>query len=88
MNRMNRYIIREGIVWLALIGLTVFGFYNSGTNEPAVAYLVLIVGLVKFFLIFFDFMEMRHAHQLWKVGMTVFMLLLVGAVAFSICEFG
>ncbi|MFW2390158.1 MAG: cytochrome C oxidase subunit IV family protein [Polyangiales bacterium] len=84
MSRMNRYIIREGIIWLALVGLTVFGFYNSGTNGPGVAYLVLTIGLVKFFLIFFDFMEMRHAHPLWKLGMTVFMLLLVTAVGFSI----
>lgn len=84
MSSMNRFIVREGIVWLALIGLTVFGFYNSGANGPGVAYLVLIIGLVKFFLIFFDFMEMRHAHQLWKLGMTVFMLLVVGAVALSV----
>jgi hypothetical protein len=81
---MKQFIFREGIVWLALVGLTVFGFYNAGTNGPDVAYLVLIVGLTKFFLIFFDFMEMRHAHRLWKLGMTAFMLLVVGAVALSV----
>lgn len=81
---MKHFVIREGLVWLALVGLTVFGFYNSGGGGQNVAYLVLGVGLAKFFLIFFDFMEMKHAHRVWTVTMTLFMLLMVGAISLGL----
>jgi len=81
---MKSFVIREGFVWLALVGLTVLAFYNAGGDGRGVAYVALIVGLVKFFLIFFDFMEMKHANRLWKVGMTVFISLIVGAISLSL----
>jgi heme/copper-type cytochrome/quinol oxidase subunit 3 len=69
---------------LALVVLTVFGFYNSSAPGPTVAYVVLAIGVTKFFLIFMDFMEMKHAHAAWKVAMTLFMLVLFGAISFSL----
>ncbi|MGB5350195.1 MAG: cytochrome C oxidase subunit IV family protein [Polyangiales bacterium] len=81
---MKSFIIREGFVWLTLVGLTVLAFYNAGGDGRSVAYVALIVGLLKFFLIFFDFMEMKHANRLWKIGMTVFMSLIVGAISLSL----
>jgi hypothetical protein len=66
---MKSFIIKEGAVWLALVALTVVGFYNAGMKGRSVAYLVLAIGLAKFFLIFFDFMEMKHAHRVWQVSM-------------------
>jgi hypothetical protein len=32
----------------------------------------------------FDFMEMKHAHPVWQVAMTLFMVLLFGTISFSI----
>ena len=81
---MKSFIIKEGTVWLSLILLTVFGFYNSGAPGRYVAYVVLAIGLAKFFLIFFDFMEMKHAHLAWKAAMTLFMVLLFGVISFSL----
>ncbi len=81
---MKSFIIREGAVWLALVVLTVFGFYNSSAPGPTVAYVVLAIGVTKFFLIFMDFMEMKHAHAAWMVAMTLFMLVLFGAISFSL----
>ena len=81
---MKSFIIKEGAVWLSLILLTVFGFYNSGAPGRYVAYVVLAIGLAKFFLIFFDFMEMRHAHRGWQASMCLFMLVLFGAISFSL----
>jgi hypothetical protein len=81
---MKSFVIKEGAVWLALVVLTVFGFYNSGAPGRYVAYLVLAIGLAKFFLIFFDFMEMKHAHPVWKAAMTLFMVLLFGTISFSL----
>jgi hypothetical protein len=34
--------------------------------------------------IFFDFMEMKHAHRGWQAAMTLFVLLIIGAVSFSL----
>jgi len=62
---------------------TVVGFYNASAQGPRVAYLVLAIGLVKFFLIFFDFMEMKHAHRVWQASMTLFTLVLFAAISIS-----
>ena len=81
---MKNFVIKEGGVWLTLVVLTVFGFYNYDTQRSHVAYIVLAVGFTKFFLIFFDFMEMKHAHLAWKAAMTLFMVLLFGIISFSL----
>lgn len=38
-------------------------------------------GLAKFSLIFLDFMEMKHAHRVWRLAMGVFLLVLFAAIA-------
>jgi inner membrane protein involved in colicin E2 resistance len=81
---MKSFVIKEGIVWLTLVVLTLVGFYNSATPGRSVAYVVLAIGLTKFFLIFFDFMEMKHAHPIWQISMTLFMLLLFATISFSL----
>jgi hypothetical protein len=81
---MKSLVIKEGIVWLTLVVLTLVGFYNSATPGRSVAYVVLAIGLAKFFLIFFDFMEMKHAHRIWQLSMSLFMLLLFAAISLSL----
>jgi heme/copper-type cytochrome/quinol oxidase subunit 4 len=81
---MKSFIIKEGAVWVALVALTVAGFYNASTQARTVAYLVLAIGVAKFFLIFLDFMEMKHAHRAWQVAMTLLMLVIFGAISFSL----
>ena len=81
---MKSFVIKEGAVWLTLVVLTVFGFYNYDTQGSNVAYIVLAVGFTKFFLIFFDFMEMKHAHRVWQVAMTLFVLVLFAAMSLSL----
>jgi hypothetical protein len=44
------------------VALTLFGFLNYEAHGRGVAHVVLGGGLTKFFVIFFDFMEMKHAH--------------------------
>ena len=80
---MKSFVIKAGFVWLALVALTLFGFFNYEVGGSSVAYIVLAVGLTKFALIFFDFMEMKHAHRVWQASMTLFMLALVAAISFS-----
>ncbi len=81
---MKSFAIKEGAVWLALLVLTVFGFYNYDAQGSNVAYIVLAVGFTKFFLIFFHFMEMKHAHRIWQVSMTLFALVLFAAMSLSL----
>jgi len=81
---MRSFAIKEGAVWLALVVLTVFGFYNYDAQGSNVAYIVLAVGFTKFFLIFFYFMEMKHAHRVWQVSMTLFVFVLFAAMSFSV----
>jgi hypothetical protein len=81
---MKSFVIKEGWVWLALVALTLFGFFNYEARGPSVAYVVLAAGVGKFFLIFFDFMEMKHSHRAWQVAMTLFLLVLFGAISFSL----
>ena len=80
---MKSFIIKEGAVWIALVALTVVGFYNASAQGHRVAYLVLAIGLAKFFLIFFDFMEMKYAHRVWQASMTLFTLVLFAAISIS-----
>ena len=81
---MKSFVIKEGAVWLTLVVLTVVGFYNYEGQGSNVAYIVLAVGLTKFFLIFFDFMEMKHAHRVWQISMVLFVAVLFGAISFSV----
>lgn len=81
---MKSFIIKSSIVWLALVVLTVVGVYNAGMSSRGGAYLVLAIGFIKFSLIFFDFMEMKHAHRAWKALMILYVLVLFGALAFWI----
>lgn len=77
---MKNLAVREGIVWLALVVLTLVGFFNYERGGPGAAYVVLGAGLVKFFLIFYDFMEMKYAHRIWLLAMGVFLVTLFGAI--------
>ena len=81
---MKRLVTREGIVWLALIALTLVGFFNYEPRGSRGACVVLGAGLVKFFLIFYDFMEMRHANRVWLVAMSLFVLALSAAIAVAL----
>jgi heme/copper-type cytochrome/quinol oxidase subunit 4 len=81
---MKSFIIKEGWTWLALVALTLFGFLNYEAQGRSVAFVVLAVGLAKFFLIFFDFMEMKHANRVWTVAMTLFTLVLFGAISLGL----
>jgi hypothetical protein len=81
---MKRFAVEEGWVWLALVALTLFGFVNYEAHGLGVAYVVLGVGLAKFSLIFFDFMEMKHAHGAWKAAMLLFMVALFAAISFNL----
>jgi len=81
---MKSFVVKEAAVWLTLLVLTGVGFYNFATLDRGVAYVVLGMGLAKFFLIFFDFMEMKHAHRSWQVVMISFMMILFAAISYSL----
>jgi len=77
---MKSLVIREGIVWLALVVLTLVGFFNYEQGRSSAPYIVLGAGLAKFALIFYDFMEMKHANRVWLIAMALFMFTIFGAI--------
>lgn len=81
---MNASIAKRFTVWLALVVLSVAGFYNSAVSARGVAYVVVAIGFVKFFLIFWNFMEMKRAHALWKALMGAYVIALGGALGYLI----
>ena len=81
---MKSFACNDGTIWLVVVVFTFFGFYNSGAQGRTVAHVALAIGIAKFLLIFFDFMEMKRAHRVWQLTMTLLMLVLFGAISLSL----
>ena len=81
---MSQSVAREGVVWIALIALTLVGYFGAEPAHGELAYVALGAGLVKFFLIFYEFMEMRLAHRGWLAAMGCLVFLFSAAVGFAI----
>lgn len=81
---MTELATKNGLTWIALLALTLLGFFNAEAGVAWLAYVVLLIASLKFVLIFLVFMEMSQAHRAWKTAMLLFLLLLVGAISFSL----
>jgi len=73
------------ITWLALLVLMIFNVMitESGINRSLVIFLTLLIIAVKFSGIFFQFMEMKLAHIVWKLGFVTVLLLFVVTIGIS-----
>ena len=77
----SRFVVKDGLVWLALVALTLVGFSSYEASVTGAAFVVLGAGLLKFLLIFLEFMEMKYAHRMWRAAMGSFLVALLGAIA-------
>jgi len=73
------------LTWVALILLTVTGFFLAGSAIPAKGMLIilLIISSIKFLGIGFQFIELKKAHNFWKVifvGILLIFVLIMYAV--------
>lgn len=57
----------------AISSRTINGWYFA-------AMLIVILSAIKFFLVFFQFMDMKHANSFWKTMIIIFLVAFTGAV--------
>lgn len=69
---------RPLIVWLTLLALSAVSFATRLPTPRATAAAILTLALLKSLLLLWHFMDLRHAHLLWKVTMALLLLILIG----------
>lgn len=73
---------RPLLVWLTLLALSAVSFATRLPTPRATAAAILTLALLKSLLLLWHFMDLRHAHVLWKVTMTLLLLLMIGVQLF------
>lgn len=65
------------ITWIGLISLTgtSYLFSESQLSVSRVVLLVSAITAIKFMAVGFQFMDVKHAHLLWKIGFAFLLLL-------------
>jgi heme/copper-type cytochrome/quinol oxidase subunit 4 len=72
MNKINT------ILWVALLILMLFNFWLAEISQTAAKWtllVILIVTVIKFLSIAFQFMELKDSHRGWKFVFLIFILL-------------
>ena len=70
---MNPVARRHVLTWLILLALSIVSFAASDPSRSrAAAAIILTVAAIKANLLAWQFMELRHAHLLWR-GVLLFM---------------
>lgn len=70
---MNR---TDTLLWLLLIGLTLFAYFSAESNLSNSTLVLFLVGAtsIKFLGVGFQFMEMKKAHLFWKLAFVAMLL--------------
>ncbi len=64
---MNPDVRRHVLTWLILIALSILSFAASDPSRSrAAAAIILTVAAIKANILAWQFMELRHAHLIWK----------------------
>ena len=73
---------RDLILWILLIGLTLFGFFSSESNLGSGTLVLFLVSATafKFLGVGFQFLELKRAHLFWKIGFIFLLSLYLGIV--------
>ena len=68
------------ITWIILLVLTLASALFSKLESKYIIFIILILAMLKFLGIAFQFMEMKKAHVFWKVLIIGFLVLFVIAL--------
>jgi heme/copper-type cytochrome/quinol oxidase subunit 4 len=73
------------LIWLTLVGLTLLGYWIGQRGFSGTSALVILLGaaLIKSQLVISLFMEMREAQTRWKWVPTIWLLLVIAAIALT-----
>lgn len=55
-------------------------FSNHFGNFKYIIFTILFLSSIKFLLVVFNFMELKHAHSLWKSLIIMFLIIFVGII--------
>lgn len=71
---------RTQLTWIVLLAFTVIvGLISMSSVNYAVA-LILILSILKFIGVAFEFMDIRSAHSFWKTILLVFLFVFMGII--------
>ncbi|MBK8090536.1 MAG: cytochrome C oxidase subunit IV family protein [Verrucomicrobiaceae bacterium] len=70
------------LIWVTLMLLTALSYF-LGEKSTASGFILLLAG-VKFTLVAWQFMDLRHAYMRWSVGLVSLLVLVLGIAAFLI----
>lgn len=67
------------IVYIALIVLTLAASLLSGSGiSTGVVIAIVLISIIKFIAVGFEFMELKHAHSFWKVLFVIYSVFMGG----------
>lgn len=72
------------ITWVLLMILTVIAGLVSSANSVYIIPLILLLAVLKFMGVAFNFMELKKANVFWKVIVVCFLILFVGIILAAI----
>ncbi len=71
------------LVWTIMLLFTLTGYFLSGGGALLQA-IVLTLFAVKFFLIDYQFMELRRAHPFWRYALNTLLACFISVILFTI----
>lgn len=71
---MNKEIKINTIIWASLIGLILAIFFIAEVKISNLIYVMAIITTLKFVAVIFQFVEVKHAHLIWKIVSILFVI--------------
>ncbi len=74
------------ITILLLLGLTFLTALLSEnfTHQKYLVFTIILISVFKFLAVAFQFMEMKHAHKMWKTLIIGFLTLFIGGIGLAL----
>lgn len=66
--------------WALLLIFTLFAGIASGTTQKYAVVAILVLSAIKFMGVAFEFMDLKVAHNFWKIAVTAYILVFMGIV--------
>ncbi len=68
------------ITWIILLGLTLISGWVSSTTLTYIIPLILVLAVLKFIGVAFNFMELKKAHVFWKIVLVSYLVIFCGVI--------
>jgi len=68
------------ITWIILLVLTLISGWVSSTTLTYIIPLILVLAVLKFIGVAFNFMELKKAHVFWKIVLVSYLVIFCGVI--------